>query len=83
MGLSAITEVQEARLAFDLSMASRIRIEGSVYTAQEALNALIGREVLSLDGLVNDLSVSNPIPASKEEWARKAVENNFRLKQLT
>ena len=80
VGLSAITEVQEAQLAFDLSMASRIRIEGTVFTAQEALNALVGKEILSLDGLVNDLSVTNPVPASKEEWARKAVENNFRLK---
>ena len=80
VGLSAITEVQEAQLAFDLSMALRIRIEGTVFTAQEALNALVGKEILSLDGLVNDLSVTNPVPASKEEWARKAVENNFRLK---
>jgi outer membrane protein len=80
VGLSAVTEVQEAQLAFDLSMASRTRIEGTVFTAQEALNALVGKEILSLDGLVNDLSVSNPVPASKEEWTRKAVENNFRLK---
>ena len=80
VGLSAITEVQEAQLAFDLSMASRIKIEGDVYTAKEALNALVGREIISLDGLVNDLNVANPVPSSKEEWARKAVENNFRLK---
>jgi len=79
VGLAAVTEVQEAQLAFDLSLASRTRVEGEVYTAKEALNALIGREILSLDGLVNDLNVTNPVPASKEEWARKAVENNFRL----
>jgi outer membrane protein len=80
VGLSAITEVQESQLVYDLSRASRIRIEGDVYTAKEALNALVGREIISLDGLVNDLNVSNPVPASKEEWTRKAVENNFRLK---
>jgi outer membrane protein len=80
VGLSAVTEVQEAQLAFDLSVASRTRVEGEVYTAKESLNALIGREIFSLDGLVNDLNVTNPVPASKEEWARKAVENNFRLK---
>ena len=80
VGLSAVTEVQEAQLAFDLSLASRTRVEGEVYTAKESLNALIGREIISLDGLVNDLNVTNPVPASKEEWARKAVENNFRLK---
>ena len=62
VGLSAITEVQEAQLAFDLSMASRIRIEGTVFTAQEALNALVGKEILSLDGLVNDLSVTFDTP---------------------
>ena len=79
VGLSAVTEVQEAQLAFDLSVASRTRVEGEVYTAKESLNALVGREIVSLDGLVNDLNVTNPVPASKEEWARKAVENNFRL----
>ena len=79
VGLSAITEVQEAQLAFDLSLAARTRIEGEVYTAKESLNALVGREIISIDGLVNDLNVSNPVPASKEEWARKAVKNNFRL----
>ena len=80
VGLAAVTEVQEAQLAFDLSLASRTRVEGEVYTAKESLNALVGREIVSLDGLINDLNVSNPVPASKEEWARKAVENNFRLK---
>ena len=61
VGLSAVTEVQEAQLAFDLSLASRTRVEGEVYTAKESLNALVGREIISLDGLVNDLNVSNPI----------------------
>ena len=79
VGLAAVTEVQEAQLAFDLSVASRTRTEGEVFTAKESLNALVGREIVSLDGLVNDLNVTNPVPASKEEWARKAVENNFRL----
>ena len=83
VGLSAITEVQEAQLAYDLSLAAKIRSEGAVYTANESLNALVGREIVSLDGLVNDLNVSNPVPDSKEEWTKKAIENNFRLKAAT
>ena len=43
VGLSAITGVQEAQLAFDLSKASRINSEGNLFSAREALNALIGR----------------------------------------
>ena len=41
VGLSAITGVQEAQLAYDLSLAARIRTEGAVFSAREALNALI------------------------------------------
>jgi outer membrane protein len=83
VGLSAIMEVQEAQLAYDLSLTAKIRSEGAVYTANESLNALVGREIVSLDGLVNDLNVSNPVPDSKEEWTKQAIENNFRLKAAT
>ena len=80
VGLSAITGVQEAQLAYDLSLAARIRTEGSVFSAREALNALIGREVYSIDPLGDDLPVVNPSPASKQDWVNLAIGNNFRLK---
>jgi hypothetical protein len=48
-------------------------------TAKEVIKCIGGKRIVSLDGLGNDLNVTNPVPASKEEWARKAVENNFRL----
>ena len=63
VGLSAITGVQEAQLAYDLSLAARIRAEGSVFSAREALNALIGREVYSIDPLGDDLPVGQPFPS--------------------
>ena len=80
VGLSAITGVQEAQLAFDLSMAARINNEGNLFSAREALNALIGREIFSLDELGEDLNVSSPFPNSKEEWVKTALENNYQLK---
>ena len=80
MGLSAITEVQEAQLAYDVSLAAKIRREGEVFTAREALNALVGREIVSVDALVNEMRVTNPVPDSKDDWVQKGIENNFRLK---
>jgi outer membrane protein len=68
VGLSAITGVQEAQLAYDLSKASRINIEGNLFSAREALNALIGREIFSVDELGDELIVTVPIPDSKERW---------------
>ena len=80
VGLSAITGVQEAQLAFDLSKASRIRIEGSLYSARESLNALIGREIFSLNELGDGLLIDLPTPCSKEAWVELALENNYQLK---
>ena len=80
VGLSAITGVQEAQLAYDLSKASRISIEGRLFSAREALNALIGREIFSLDELGEGLLVETPTPISKEQWVDLALENNYQLK---
>ena len=80
VGLSAITGVQEAQLAYDLSKASRIRTEGSLYSARESLNALIGREIFSLNELGDGLLIELPTPNSKEKWVELALENNYQLK---
>ena len=80
VGLSAITGVQEAQLAYDLSKASRINLEGRLYSSREALNALIGREIFSLDELGNSLLIETPNPTSKEEWVKLALNNNYQLK---
>ena len=80
VGLSAITGVQEAQLAYDISKASRINAEGRLLSAREALNALIGREVFSLNELGDGLLIENPDPKSKEEWVDLALKNNYQLK---
>ncbi len=80
VGLSAITGVQEAQLAYDLSKAARINNEGNLFSAREALNALIGREIFSLDELGESLQISSPFPNSKEDWVNLALKNNYQLK---
>ena len=80
VGLSAITGVQEDQLAYDISKASRINAEGRLLSAREALNALIGREIFSLDELGDALLIEEPNPKSKEEWVNLALKNNYQLK---
>jgi outer membrane protein len=80
VGLSAITEVQEAKLAYDLSQANRINNEGRLFNSRESLNALIGKEIISLEELTDKLEITLPEPSSKEEWVQKGLENNFQLK---
>ena len=80
VGLSAITGVQEAQQAYDLSKAARINNEGNLFSAREALNALIGREIFSLDELGENLQISSPFPNSKEDWVNLALKNNYQLK---
>ena len=80
VGLSAITGVQEAQLAYDLSKASRISNEGNLFSSREALNALIGREIFSLNELGDEIEISEPFPNSKEKWVEMALKNNFQLK---
>ena len=79
VGLSAITEVQEAQLAYDLSVAAKIRSEGALFNAREELNSLIGREIFSIDSLKADIVPENPNPATKQEWVDIALKNNYRL----
>jgi outer membrane protein len=79
VGLSAITEVQEAQLAYDLSVAAKIRSEGALFNAREELNSLIGREIFSIDSLKADIVPENPNPTTKQEWVDIALKNNYRL----
>ena len=79
VGLSAITGVQEAQLAFDISKAARISTEGNLFSAREALNALIGREVFSVNELGENLEIVAPTPTSKERWVELALKKNYRL----
>ena len=79
VGLSAITEVQEAQLAYDLSVAAKIRFEGALFNAREELNSLIGREIFSIDSLKADIIPENPNPTTKQEWVDIALKNNYRL----
>ncbi|NCW10756.1 MAG: transporter [Proteobacteria bacterium] len=71
---------EEKAIKKQLDQAQQRYEVGSLFSAREALNALIGREIFSLDELGEGLLIESPAPSSKEEWVDIALENNYQLK---
>jgi outer membrane protein len=80
VGLIAITDVHEARAAYDASVAQRLTDEGSLATAYEGLTALTGQPHANLWRLRKDFPVVDPAPANRADWVQFALENNYELK---
>jgi outer membrane protein len=80
VGLIAITDVHEARAAYDLSVVQVLTDIGNLGTAYEALTVLTGQTHDNLWLLNSDYPVINPEPMARDEWVQFALENNFSLK---
>lgn len=79
VGLIAITDVHEARAAFDSVVAQRLTFEGNVNIALEALSTLTGRNHSNLWQLDKDFPVTPPDPAQRDPWVRFALDKNYDL----
>jgi len=80
VGLTAITEVHEARSVFDSAAATALQARGNLGIAYEALEVLTGRSHDRIVPLDDDFAVVNPQPADRHEWVEFALENNYQLK---
>lgn len=80
VGLIAITDVQEARASYDLSVVQRLTDEANLGTAYEALTVLTGQAHSNLLVLNPDYAVVEPVPTSRDEWVQFALKNNYTLK---
>jgi outer membrane protein len=80
VGLIAITDVHEARAAYDLSVATRLGDEGNLGVALERLSVLTGQRHDNIWLLKEDYPVVNPDPMEKEEWVNFALDNNYTVK---
>lgn len=80
VGLIAITDVHEARAAYDLSVATRLGDEGNLGVALERLSVLTGQRHDNVWLLKEDYPVVNPDPMEKEEWVNFALDNNYTVK---
>ena len=80
VGLVAITDVHEARAAYDASYALRLTEEGALATAYETLSIFTGQPHANLSLLDKGFPVVEPTPNDRAEWVNFALKDNYSLK---
>ncbi len=80
VGLSAITDVQEAQARFDASRAQEIAAASQLRSAREALGVITGQRPMMPAPLRAPLETAPPSPADPEAWVEQALTGNLDLK---
>lgn len=81
VGLIAITNVHEARAAYDLSRVQRIVDEGTLDVMFEALEQLTGKVYRDISALKADFPIQAPQPSDRAEWELQAQQHNLQVKK--
>jgi outer membrane protein len=80
VGLIAITDVHEAKAAYDAARASEIAAENSLDNAWEALFEIIGPKAKSeLAKLGDGLPLNPPVPNRLKDWSETAQQQNYSI----
>ncbi len=79
VGLSANTDVQEARAARDSASAIVISSKRALASAQEQLRIIAGSIVDNLAAPIDDMPLIVPDPQSEEEWVKQSLDGNLNL----
>ncbi len=79
VGLSAITDVQEAQARYDLTVAQKILAEQTVSDARNALTEIVGTAPGAVVPLVEDIALNGPDPADVNRWVKSALNDNLDL----
>lgn len=76
VGLTAITDVHEARARYDSSRANAIAAEVQLDDAREALTEITGQAMTNLQGLDENFAPSQPVPDDINRWVETALAEN-------
>ncbi|WP_341917722.1 TolC family outer membrane protein [Hydrocarboniphaga effusa] len=79
VGLSAITDVQEAQASYDVTTADVIAAEQALASAREALLEVTGQQDARLVALQEEIPLPGPQPEDMNAWLSSAKDNNFDL----
>ena len=77
VGLVAITDVLEAKAAYDNEVVARIQAEGNHDIFFEGLRTLTANPVTEVDRLNDALPIVDPVPADENEWVNTALAGNY------
>jgi outer membrane protein len=76
VGMSAITDVENAQAAYDQSAANLISAQQQVITTEEQLRAIIGQPVGDLMEPSVDMPLRSPDPNTAQQWVDQALKQN-------
>jgi outer membrane protein len=79
VGLTAVTDVHEARAGYDNARARAIVSRNNLADAKEALYELTGQYFDDIDPLQDVLPLVKPIPETPDEWVDIAMQFNPRV----
>jgi len=79
VGLIAVTDVQEAKAAFDSATAALIQAKRNLATTGERLRELTGDAFDELSKPGAEMPLAGPNPANADDWVRLAMEQNAQL----
>ncbi len=81
VGMTAITDVHEAKAAYDLASADVIVAENNLANSYESLRQLTGTEHKQLDLLDTERFTPAALSSSSDSWMKLAEEGNLQLHQ--
>lgn len=76
VGLTAITDVHEARARYDSARANVILAQNQLDDAYEALSELTGEPVDTLKAVSTDIPMAMPEPNDPEQWVQVALDQS-------
>lgn len=76
VGLSAITDVYQAKAYYEAAKAQTITAQNTLNDAREALSQITGKPTGDLKSLREDLPMNPPAPADQDAWVQQALKTN-------
>ncbi|MGQ0585871.1 MAG: TolC family outer membrane protein [Gammaproteobacteria bacterium] len=80
VGLSAITDVQEAQARYDLTVAQMIEAEQILSNAQVAVSEITGASDARIVPLQDEIPLLGPDPGDVGQWVKTASDNNLSIR---